>query len=147
MNWDRSIDTTNVNKPAIREWVDELRSGVWRQGRGRLQQLPPAGSERSDQFCCLGVACKVFGPRIDLPATGTTDDGFGVKYHGSATYLPPLMAEHLFGDESIDDPYVHTSGTGRAVVSSLNDNGYSFAEIADLIEATYLSEGDGDSGE
>jgi hypothetical protein len=40
-----------VNKDIKTKWVEALRSGKYKQGRGFLQ--------RNNEFCCLGVLCEV----------------------------------------------------------------------------------------
>jgi hypothetical protein len=44
------------NKPAIRRWVDALRSGEFEQTQGQLGKVGQDGVKR---YCCLGVACEV----------------------------------------------------------------------------------------
>jgi len=40
-----------VKKEIADEWVKELRSGKFKQGRGKLK--------RDDSYCCLGVLCEI----------------------------------------------------------------------------------------
>jgi hypothetical protein len=39
------------------KWIEALRSGAYRQGRGQLKF--------GDRYCCLGVLCKVMGVEFD----------------------------------------------------------------------------------
>ena len=97
------------------KWVDALRSGDYRQGRGRLRS--------GDRFCCLGVAADRLGggwwdPSGD-PMAYRTDDGF--------CCIGSLPAG-LKGELGIDDDQVLT-------LTHMNDHdGRSFGQIADWIE-------------
>ena len=105
--------------PNAQKWVDALRSGKYKQGKDCLAY--------AGHFCCLGVLCELAlesGVRISKD-----DDTQGlVHYGGSSTYLPrPVRdwaclktARGHYGDTSLADK---------------NDEGFSFAQIAELIEA------------
>jgi hypothetical protein len=98
-------------------WVAALRSGKYEQGFGCLR--------RDDRYCCLGVLCDVAGggewiPPFDdglRPYNAGTRDGYGT------TALPPSVMMRY--DISIRD---------EAILIDANDEGKSFADIADLIE-------------
>lgn len=52
------------------KWVAALRSGKYKQGRGRLRS--------GDEFCCLGVLCDIVYPQgwtlsVFTDTTGSTD--------------------------------------------------------------------------
>lgn len=44
-----------MNKEFIQKWIEELKSGKYKKGKGALRS-------RSDKFCCLGVACGMLEP-------------------------------------------------------------------------------------
>jgi len=131
------------NVEAIREWVAALRSGKFMQGTGRLVRKV----DGAPRYCCLGVACEVFSERLGIRAifdpTGhyISDDNPNV---GKETLmygvLPTVVADHLGLARS---PIVRATvpiGTESALVT-LNDGfSWTFTQIADAIEATYLKE-------
>jgi hypothetical protein len=138
-------------KPEVKEqWLTALRSGEYTQAQEYLRTA-------DDGYCCLGVLCDlaVKGGVIGEPH----QDGpeavweYGNFPDDSGTQLPQAVADWAFGKEG--DPYLFTArsvnpgiggsaregtdpnpDTGRYYVSlaELNDEGSSFAEIANLIE-------------
>lgn len=110
---------TNAQK-----WVEALRSGEYTQTRGQLKDY--------SRFCCLGVACDLF-----MKETGRgywNGDIFyaedGGEYEASLL-MPPIM--HWLGLEDRSGGYV--SNSAPRSLASQNDDGKSFSEIADIIEA------------
>lgn len=98
-------------------WVAALRSGQYEQAQGMLCI--------DGTFCCLGVLCDVAG--TDNGAAGgrwTPTDCFTYQGETEETVLP----EGLRWRAGIphDD---------QLCLIEMNDNGKSFAEIADFIEA------------
>ncbi|WP_434439738.1 hypothetical protein [Lentzea sp. E54] len=113
------------------EWVAALRSGEYQQGAGALRYASPTG----DRFCCLGVACELFAERLGVEVSGPAE--WSRSYDGRDSFLPPAVIAHLRIGNS--DPYLRLPSRRSKLASTLNDEGKTFAEIADLIEATYLS--------
>jgi hypothetical protein len=105
--------------PGIRaQWTAALRSGKYVQGYGQLR----AGSGH----CCLGVLC-------DLAVQDGVVTWDGVS---GAGFLPSEVAvwAGLVG-ENARDPVLMTLGDGEeAEAASLNDDHFSFAQIADAID-------------
>lgn len=95
--------------PKIKEkWVKALRSGRYKQGRGRLK--------RGDKYCCLGVLCKIMRlkSRDNQILSENIVDKAGLDF--------PLGNPVKYKDETHSLTY-------------LNDFvGLSFKEIADIIE-------------
>lgn len=110
-----------VKKP-IELWVEALRGGKYEQGRMALCLR--------GRYCSLGVACEVYQEHVgDLAVDEFTS---GTKSYGGEYSHPPreVMAwlglpVRPFSDVRLKD--------GRNL-ASLNDQGVSFADIADLIE-------------
>ncbi len=96
-----------MNKRYKKIWVDSLRSGKYKQGKGRLK----AGNT----YCCLGVLCDALGIEADEQD----------KFAGEAYALPISVAETV-GLTQL--PYIMLG------LDNLNDAGMPFNEIADLIE-------------
>jgi hypothetical protein len=95
-------------------WVENLRSGEYKQARQSLHNY-------SGEFCCLGVACDLFGKG---------------KWDPSAVYYYEENEMH-FGGSDIPASVRIALGLNNHVVrhlAILNDKGHSFSEIADYIE-------------
>lgn len=85
--------------------------------RGSAERQVPAGqrtSSRRQGFCCLGVLCDLVDPAA----------WEGERWGDATTVLPVAL----------NDQY-KISGNEENVVAKMNDDGSSFSEIADYIEA------------
>lgn len=100
-------------------WVDALRSGKYNQTTGYLQD--------ARGFCCLGVACDISG----LGEWTETLNCMGkpIKaYNNFKADLPQIVTTWL----GLKDSFGQYSATS---LSTDNDTGKSFLEIADTIES------------
>lgn len=130
----------------LAKWLERLRDPNTKQAKGRLRVTKD--SDGSQSYCCLGVLCEVAG--IPTGRSHTYRDGYGERTgvyaefvadrsDTSATALPVSLAEHMdmFVNGATNNG-VAVRIEGKGIVGSLveaNDNaGYTFAEIADLIE-------------
>lgn len=117
-------------------WINALRSGEYRQGRSRLAKRTKKGNFK---FCCLGVLCDVVGVKGE-PNQITDEIEFG--FDGETMTLPDLVWKGLgLTDPDIDIPVGQTRDMAerQLTVSSvslatLNDDGFTFPQIADLID-------------
>lgn len=138
------------------EWVDELRSGRWKQTRAFLERTSQDRTHSS--HCCLGVACrlavlqgKVF-PDIELIAAPSESaiDQFGedesfmgiTRFDQNESVLPPSVRDyfHLGSSVGIAVSGVLTLNGKRMSYRSLvdaNDRGYPFPDIANMIEENW----------
>lgn len=106
------------------EWIARLRSGKYQQTRSCLH-IPGEG------HCCLGVACEILveegrmtrGPDLELSKPQAMFDG-------SSTLLSP-EAVTAFG---LRDGAGSCAIGERSSLTSLNDYGRTFDEIADDLE-------------
>jgi hypothetical protein len=125
----------------MRLWVDALRSDRYAQTTDALRW--------DDGHCCLGVACDVY-----REATGSgqwVTDGktwtfvINLEPYGTeeeVSELPETVAEWFMVDYFMTNPVVDVparpddpmSGLTPRALSTLNDEGTPFTEIADLIE-------------
>lgn len=113
--------------------VEALRSGDYAQTRGYLR-LNNAFDDRPAGFCCLGVFSEV--AMASGVAIHTTEDQSGiVKYHGGTDEygMPEKSTAFLLGDVSKWLGW-ETDSLLDSSLMTINDNGGSFALIADLIE-------------
>lgn len=119
-----------TKKKRIKWLLDALRSGKYNQGTGRLLTISDAGNGRRF-YCCLGVACEVYNDhhkKNKLSFEILPSDVIGVgSFNGEKTYLPREVAK-WFGFNR-ENP-----GLWKGALTVLNDNGYTFAMIADRIE-------------
>jgi hypothetical protein len=121
-----------VKKDVKEKWVKALRSGEYKQGMGTLK--------REDKYCCLGVLCDLHAKETGKTWYQQHSYAFTRKivsrkivslYEGAVTEVPNSVAEWA-GFSELDpkmDPKI-----GLRHATQLNDNGYSFEQIADLIE-------------
>ena len=121
-----------------RIWIEALRSGKYGQGTAGLRSL--------DQYCCLGVACEV----SDLGNWENKGDDYDTfrLYDGSLSRqerlnsvelvgeaLPPPAVLRWLGLKTDQGQFRLESGVTE-MLTSLNDNqGYTFEQIADVIES------------
>lgn len=120
------------NVEAIRAWVEDLRSGQYKQGKNVLRH--------GDAYCCMGVACETHKRLANLPYEWVDGDDVGdLAYAREDQVLPDPVVDWL-GVGSID-PELDTEDefSPHDSCSTLNDiRGWTFAQIADALERTYL---------
>lgn len=121
-----------MNPDVKAQWVAALRSGEYEQAHGYLKVVDEGGGVG---YCCLGVLCELM-PGVER--TIKTRAGSSIPgYFGDHSYLPPEVRE--WAGLAQADPLVSVSlgeESRRFRLSDLNDEEqYSFAEIADVIEA------------
>ena len=116
------MSEAKMNPEVKAEWVAALRSGKYEQGRNKLWG--------AQGFCCLGVLCD-----MHARATGAQWEKVGDNYYyqRQCNYLPDEVMAWAALDERTG-PRVNT-GTERISVAIFNDEGATFAQIADAIEA------------
>ncbi len=130
------------NRENICAWVDALRSGRFKQGRSRLA-IRFGGEE---EHCCLGVASVLAmesGVSVDCEWTVSTramaTDGeqqavfTWAGEDRESSFLPDPVATWL------GLPSIPLVGVVHSL-SALNDGGHDYNQIADLIEAEWLTD-------
>lgn len=106
-----------MNQEIKAKWVAALRSGKYPQGKEFLNN--------GGKFCCLGVLCEI---AIDEGLPVNKDmTSVEVHYDDRLSTLPRSVC--TWAGLGNDLP-----SAGRESLSSLNDNGMPFTEIADIIE-------------
>lgn len=104
--------------PALKaKWVEALRSGKYLQAEGVLRDT------RGDtpKFCCLGVLCDVMGATWD---TGTPVLGDAILQDRDEELLARETLKAVGFDAIVEGE-----------LSTMNDSGSPFSDIADHIEA------------
>lgn len=114
--------TKYINEHA-RRWLDALRSGDYKQGKGRLCVVLP---DEEPCFCTLGVAADLFVPKEHQ------HDNHGVRYfEGGSAGLSREVADKI-GLQSILGA---AAGHQLPAIFELNDTDHwSFTQIADHLE-------------
>lgn len=123
-----------MKEDIAQRWVDALRSGKYSQAKGSLQKI--------GGFCCLGVLCEIAVEDGIIPAP-VVDKG-EVAYGGDDelkdTDLPPQSVEDWSGLD-VRKTYV-VNGLDETLYGLNDDRGFTFNQIADVIEKAYLREDD-----
>jgi len=108
-----------MNPQIKQKWVDALRSGEYQQTQERLR--------KEDGFCCLGVLCDLYIKENNVEWEINEVDGY--FYEKNSAVLPPSVV----GWAGVEDSNPYVNG-GIGTLSGLNDKGFTFNEIAGLIE-------------
>jgi hypothetical protein len=104
-----------VNKQLKAAWIEALRSGEYRQGKGKLQD--------EDTFCCLGVLC-LAAEKIGLAKAARYGEEFeDVKGRLKGMYLGAQ-----------DELIARSVRRHEETLVFMNDRGTPFKKIADWIE-------------
>lgn len=118
-----------MNKPRVEKLIEALRSESYPQGRNRLKTI-------DDRFCCLGVCADLARETL---GGEWTQDNFGNPLFSldDRSYRVDLMGwNHKNGN--IERPiadYFGLADEDEHQMMRMNDNGKSFNEIADWLEA------------
>lgn len=105
----------------LKEWIEALRSGKYKQGKMQLK----LAHKKGDQFCCLGVLCDIID---NSKWENCKMDGSLCQNYMGADIFPP---EHI----RIIPKNMNNSNTLRGMLSHQNDDlGWDFTKIADYIE-------------
>ena len=151
----------SINVPALMNWILELESGKTEQGHHRLHTV----DNGTDKLCCLGVVSRQLVEPLDL-AVSQLDYGLGiskVSYNGVGGFAPFSVLNHIgippSHREDRDSGYTVLVSVDEAVaerlnekfglehwslgelisVHLLNDNKFSFVEIAALLRKEFLN--------
>jgi hypothetical protein len=113
-----------VNAEIKAEWLKDLRSGEFKQGRHFLKTL-------DGEHCCLGVLCEQAVRKGVIPPSipGPSGHSFGTPDDMSVVSVLP---DKVVDWAELSD--VNPSAGSTRSLAGLNDSGLSFLEIANLIE-------------
>lgn len=117
--------------PEVKQlWLDALRSGEYKQGRNVLR-------DKNDNYCCLGVLTDLYVKNVpDAGCWVPDDDNNGrYKFNNNITYLPNDVAD--WSGVVCVDPIIKDENGNTQSLALLNDSGYSFNAIANIIETQY----------
>ena len=119
-----NITFDEKNKKQFITWLEALRSGKYKQTRDKL--------ENRGGFCCLGVACDVLIPR-ELQKRNSNYYEQNNWLHGGSPKAQPNAPEWL---KRINEDFGAITGQELTVLNDVE--GFSFDEIADLLQAVYI---------
>lgn len=108
---------------AQERWIGALEAGQFEQCTEYLQV--------GDRYCCLGLACALFSQELGLASHDS--DLLGCRYYDEEkSELPEKVQRHL----GLRSPIGRARDrTAHEDLSTLNDMGASFAEIARLLRS------------
>ena len=115
----------------VKKLIENLRSDKYKQGKNVLHSID------RKEYCCLGVACETYFDEmmsIDIGETKLGIHGNIATYDGYHTQLPNEV-QKVFGFRSRYGS--HISGYTDLALTSLNDDGKTFKQIADILEENY----------
>ena len=95
-------------------WLDALRSGAFDQTQRKLSD--------GDRYCCLGVACEIT-PNVDRTKEEGTYYYFSDEAYHNSIKIPHDVRLEMGFPQSLQKYLIR-----------LNDFGYSFVEIANVVE-------------
>jgi hypothetical protein len=126
---------TKMNPEVKQKWIDALRSGEYEQGSEKLRSV--------SGYCCLGVLCDIYAKEHNTEWEFGGNEETNLEpmdywyYEGESEFLPKSVME--WAELKINNPMLLADDEGegdcKVYVSHLNDGGYTFATIANLIEA------------
>lgn len=127
-----------MKKSVMQKWTKALKSGEYLQGKNYLAQVNKDGEH---EFCCLGVLCNIYQEetgnlKVEQENETTVYKGKNYEtshyeYDGNASLLPIEVRDYA--------DMVSRSGrvNDGAGLTTLNDSGMSFVEIAKIIKDNY----------
>ena len=125
-----------INGIGWQEWVAALRSGDYTQTEGSLND--------GEGFCCLGVLCNLIDSdgwfRSGISGYGWTA-GDGIP-NPSVHILGPRSRSRNVTAKGLPDNYpliILDGATTAQRLANMNDEGYTFEEIADYIEECVMN--------
>lgn len=112
--------------PALKaQWLTDLRSGGFKQGQNFLRSI-------KNEYCCLGVLCEALSLQWHIEPEDDEDTFPMTEYfvydstpddRGHSDFIPPAIASSIGLPPQI-----------AKHLAEMNDNGDTFAEIANWIE-------------
>ena len=131
---DYGVGAGYEKRKLIRQWVDALASGKYNKGKGFLK----AHDGEREVYCCLGVACDLFGEHEWVEDDGGRQ-GMSLiySYNGQTIFLD----HHKKTAIKLGLDYLHIRALARA-----NDEGPSkdkdYSDVIKYLNDEFLSYGD-----
>jgi hypothetical protein len=127
--YDYSLEVS-MDPELKKAWLDALRSDKYKQGTGALTEI----RQEAVYHCCLGVLCELTPSLVSKGTRTLYPNIVRVAYNGNACWLPRAVVDVAKLDR--EDPVLPITGhsSPSVTLSSCNDDGMTFSQIADLIE-------------
>ena len=127
-----------MKKEIAEKWVAALRSGEYKQTKGKLADVERA------EHCCLGVLCEMAikdGVDVEVGVRLDEDDGYDIFYteFDKETGHPPDSVRKWAGMGSPSGRLYQPAYDEDTSLASLNDRNWSFKQIAEVIEKHWES--------
>lgn len=138
-----------MNRSGKRQWIKALRSEQFLQGKQKLKMVDPHRGDLA-HHCCLGVLCELNGYREKRPYGTSTVTFISPKGREENSFLPlelvekyelryNLLASYLNNTPQRNNPMMFKAvlpdgGVEFYSLAHLNDQGFTFNQIADLID-------------
>ena len=106
------------DKIQIMIWVEALRSGLFKQGKGTLQNI-------YGKHCCLGVACELFAQHPEYDEKDRLRYDMPTERIGTPDWLNKINVD-----------FCTRTGSSLIRLNDIEDN--TFKQIANKIEKVYL---------
>lgn len=125
-----------MNNSIKTKWLEALRSGKYKQGRFQLKHtgIFSEGGEYPERYCCLGVLCDIISRGKDTPIEVIDVARNDLKNRSIPHSLIFQYADLEEHDHGGWVPEVECRDGSTRTLDNINDAGYTFREIADLIE-------------
>jgi len=127
-----------MNSKIKEAWVNALRSGKYEQSSERLRSV--------SGYCCLGVLCDIYAQEHNTEWEFRGNEETNLQpmdywyYEGESEFLPESVMD--WAELKTNNPQLRVdvedgedNWNYKEGVSNLNDSGYTFTTIANLIEA------------
>ena len=129
-----------MSKADFEQWMADLRGGRYEQGKQQLRT-------QEGCYCCLGVRADRIDPNgwtqdhmDEWVWHGSIFDIGGAEYGGDGFANEP-SPDVLREVGNLIGPHSYDLGSWHSVFTALNDNGATFAQIADFAEKHFPREG------
>jgi hypothetical protein len=125
--------TQRKMNPEIKDkWVEALRSGQYKQCDRTLMRQDEYGNRT---FCCLGVLTDLYLQENNMQ--WNFNDVNGVPFNGKEVLTEQVIVWARFPDRiDTNAPSVQYEG-GSTLLTTMNDDGVTFSDIADIIEEQF----------
>lgn len=111
------------------KWITALRSGKYVQGRAELH------NRDNNTFCCLGVLCELAAEARVIPPGKPMDGKTYLTAYGENTNTATLPKEvQAWAGIDAWGHFYHTDEDRGRALTSMNDSGSTFTDIASTIE-------------
>lgn len=124
-----------MDKELAFKWADVLDSGNHLQGRAELERIFEYDDSAVTRRCCLGVAIREF---CDLSKVDVLYFPTGTYFDGNRVFLSKELQEQLgIANHAGLIESLRDREDVSVSLAELNDSGFSFPQIADIIRYFY----------